>query len=331
MRQLPTGAPESSEGAQEALLAADGILRRSVEIEGRRVSYLTTTRRGAGPTVLLIHGSGMSARCWINQFRGLASACRVLAVDLPGHGRSDAQPGSGVERYADAMGRLLAALGIGPVLLVGHSLGGAIAIALAHRRPEMVRGLVLLSSCARLLRTDGAWEGLLVWLPGAFRRLLFFSWAQRILFSPGAPARAIGLGMGELCSCRPETIRQDLRAALAMDVTSPARLLGVPTRILCGSRDRVTPPALSEELRALIPRSRLTVVDGAGHMLPLEAPEQVNQAVLELAGSLGPPAGRTPAARVRRRRALVRRALQRTAGVMARLSRALRRRSTAKP
>ncbi len=126
------------------------IARRFVELDGRRVSYLTAGDSAAAPSILLIHGSGMSAGAWVNQLRGSLKAFRVAAIDLPGHGKSDPIPQASVEGYAETVAEFLEALGSGPVLVVGHSLGGAIAIALAAQRPHAVTGLVLLASCAKL-------------------------------------------------------------------------------------------------------------------------------------------------------------------------------------
>lgn len=234
----------------------------------------------------MIHGSGVSASYWLNQVRGLGKALRVVAVDLPGHGESDPVEEASVEKYAEVAAGVLEVLGARPAIVAGHSLGGAVAIALAARRPDTVRALVLLSTCAKLPPVDGSWERLLAYLPGALRKVLFFSMAKKILFAPGAPSRAVSLGMQELRACRPETILKDLEAAKTMDMTEPARRLDVPTLVLCGSRDRLTPPALSAQLGELIPRSRLRTIEGAGHMLLLEVPERVNREMLSFAGSV---------------------------------------------
>jgi len=162
-------------------------------------------------------------------------------------------------------------------------------MALAARRPGAVRGLVLLSSCEKIPQSDGAAERLLAALPGPLRRMVFFSMARKVLFAPGAPAGAVTLGMEELRSCRPETLLKDMRAAEAMDLGGPAARLDVATLILCGSRDKLTPPALSARLTGLIPRSRLRIIEGAGHMLPLECPDRVNEEILEFAVALGAP------------------------------------------
>lgn len=263
------------------------VLRRVIEVGGTRISYLTTDRspESAHQTILLVHGSGVSARSWTAQLEGLGQTLRVLAIDLPGHGESDPIPEATVEGYADAARAFLEALPSGSVFVAGHSLGGAVAVTLAGRHPKVVKGLILLSTCARLPESDGFLEGLLPYLPGPIRKIVFFSMAKKILFAPGARGRAVHLGMEEIRACRPETILKDVAMAKHMDLAEAARGLRVPTLILCGSRDRLTPPAHSERLNDLIPGSRLLILEEAGHMLPLEAPERVNRQILEFVGS----------------------------------------------
>jgi pimeloyl-ACP methyl ester carboxylesterase len=285
------------------------ITRGVVEVKGRRISYLSAGGPAGGQTILLIHGSGVSARYWVNQLRGLGGAVRVLAIDLPGHGESDPTDAASIEAYSDAVTGALDALGTGPVIAAGHSLGGAIVIALAARRPDAVTGLVLLSACVKIPHTDGSGERWLAALPGPLRKIVFFSMAKKLLFGAGAPAQAVSLGMQELRTCRPETILKDVAAAKAMDLTEQAARLDLPTLILCGSRDRLTPPALSERLGELIAGARLRIIEGAGHMLLLEVPERVNQEVLEFAGAAVARPDAARAAQRRRGRSLLRRLL----------------------
>ncbi len=262
------------------------ILRRYVELDGRRISCLTAGDPASGTPLLLIHGSGVSAGYWVNQLLGLRDAFRVMAIDLPGHGKSDPIPNASVETYADTVAKFLTAVIPRPVMVAGHSLGGAVAMALAARRRDIVTGLVLLASCAKLPQAESPGERLLAFLPGPLRRILFFSMAQKLLFAPGVPMGAVSIGMQELRSCPPETILTDVQAARAMDLSEQAAKIDVPTLVLCGSRDRLTPPELSEQLRTLIPRARLGIIEGAGHMLLLEVPERVNQAILDFAKTL---------------------------------------------
>jgi pimeloyl-ACP methyl ester carboxylesterase len=283
---MTLGGGGNLEPDRRARTARSEMARQVVGPAGSRMSYLVAPHRAAGPTVLLIHGSGVSAGYWVNQLLGLGRALRVVAIDLPGHGASDPIEGASIEAYAEATAQFLQLLGASPVIVAGHSLGGAVAIALAARHPDAVAGLVLLSSCAKLPPVDNSWERWLPYLPGALRKVLFFSMAKKILFAPGSSSRAVSLGMQELRSCRPETILQDVLAARTMDLTDQATRLKVPALLLCGSRDRLTPPALSEQLGVLIPRARLRTIEGAGHMLLLEEPERVNQEILAFARSI---------------------------------------------
>jgi pimeloyl-ACP methyl ester carboxylesterase len=266
------------------------VVRHFLGQNGKRISYLAAEGAQAGtrPAILLLHGSGVSARSWTFQLQDLGHALRVLAIDLPGHGESEPIDEVTLDGYASTARGFLDALGTGPVLVVGHSLGGAVAQVLAARHPQMVRGLVLLSTCAQLPGRGGVPQSFYRYLPGSIQKVLFLSTARKILFSPFAVRQATALGMDELQACRPETILKDVAAAQAMDLREVARKLRVPTVILCGGRDNLTPPALSERLSELIPGSRLLIVEGAGHMLPLEAPGRVNQEILDFVNSVTP-------------------------------------------
>jgi pimeloyl-ACP methyl ester carboxylesterase len=267
------------------------VVRRHVGEDGKRISYLAAEGAGAGnhPAILLLHGTGVSARSWTLQLQNLGHALQVLAIDLPGHGESDPTDQATLEGYADAAHSVLDALGTGPVFVAGHSLGGAVAQVLAVRHPEVVRGLALLSTCVKLPETDGCLQRLYRYLPAPIRKVLFLWMANKILFSPSASRQAVFLGMEEILACRPETTLKDVAAAQAMDLQEITQNLRVPTIILCGDRDRVTPLALSDRLNELIPGSRLLIVKGAGHMLPLEAPGQVNRELLAFVNSVARP------------------------------------------
>src|SRR2546428_7366721 len=243
----------------------------------------------------------MTARSWVRQLQELGGALRMVALDLPGHGESDPLPGVSVEEYAAVVAEFLIALECGPVVVIGHSLGGAIAIALAARHPALVRGLVLIASCVKLPLVDSVGERLVAYLPGPLRRLLFFSMVKKVLFAPEASADAVAITMQELRACRPETILNDVRAARAMDLTEQAGGLDVPTLVLAGSRGRLTTPALAERLSALIRGSRLCILDGAGHIVSLEAPQWVNREIVAFVESLDAPPRSADAAGGRKR------------------------------
>jgi len=264
----------------------ENIRREELRLDGRRVSYLCAGGDHDRPTLAFLHGSGMSARYWSAQLHALASAARVLAIDVPGHGESDARGDASLATYADVTARVIDALGAWPALVVGHSLGGAVAIMLAARRDADVCGLVLLSTCARLPAVSTAAQWLWASIPTPLRRVIFCLNARDLLFAAGASPAAIALGMHELRTCRAHTLAADVAIARGMNLETTAAALRVPTLILCGSRDRVTPPALSRSLHETIAGSHLQIVDGVGHMLLIEAPDAVNRAIAGFVAAL---------------------------------------------
>jgi len=265
--------------------ASDRIVRRCLDVDGRKVSYLTVDNASTAATLLLIHGAGVSARTWVNQLRGLSDVLRPIAIDLPGHRESDPVSDPTLATYADTAYQALRQLATGPAFVAGHSLGGAVAQVLVTRHPEMVRGLVLVSTCARVPPEDGS-QRLLGFVPAPFRRAVFLWAVRKTLLAPSASTNAIELTLEEIRSCRPETIQSDTAIGRAMDLASTAQQLRVPTLILCGGRDRLTAPGLSQQLCGMIAGSRLQIVPGAGHMLPLEAPEVLNRAIREFVASV---------------------------------------------
>jgi len=263
------------------------IVRRFLEAEGGRVSYLTVDGAQAPETLLLIHGAGVSARTWVNQLRGLTDALRPIAIDLPGRCGSDPTSDPTLATYAHIACQALERLHTGPVFVAGHSLGGGVAQLLAMRHPDKVKGLILISTCAKVPPADGAMK-LFGFVPPPFRRVVLLWMSGRVLFAPSTSWQAIQLTLNEIRDCRLATLQSDAAVGRAMDLVSTAQRLRVPTLILCGGRDRLTVPALSQQLNALIPGSRLEIVPSAGHMLPLEAPEIVNRTIRDFVHTVTP-------------------------------------------
>lgn len=235
--------------------------------------------------MLLIHGAGVSARTWVSQLRGLADTLRPIAIDLPGHRESDPIAEPTLTVYAETAYRALEYLDAGPVFVAGHSLGGAVAQLLAARHPDRVKGLILISTGAKVSSGDGG-QRLLEFVPAPFRRAVFLWAVRKVLLAPSATPDAVDLTLDEIRSCRPETIQHDTAMGRAMNTERIAQGLRVPTLVLCGGRDRLTVPALSRQLGALIAGSRLEMVPHAGHMLPLEAPAVVNQALRDFVSAV---------------------------------------------
>ncbi|MFL7813904.1 MAG: alpha/beta fold hydrolase [Anaerolineales bacterium] len=230
----------------------------------------------------LIHGAGGHRLSWPSGLRRL-SGWRVYAPDLPGHGKSG---GPGLQRIAD-YGETLAgwihSLDLPKVFLVGHSMGGAIALWLAVQHPELVRGLVLISTGARLpvnlalIEELSTPQGALA----AVDRILGWS------FNPGTPKPLIEGVRKAMLETRPSVLAGDFLACDAVDLRSELAGISLPTLVLVGENDKMTPLKYSEELAVEISGAELQVIRGAGHMLPLEAPERVEEALRMFLESCG--------------------------------------------
>ena len=260
---------------------------RSVLLHGRPVTY---AQAGSGPVLLLIHGMGGTLENWQAVIEPLARQHTVVAPDLPGHGAS--APGAGdysIGALAAGLRDLLVALGHERATLVGHSLGGGIAMQFAYQFPEITERLVLVSSgglgpeVSAILRAAA--------LPGADR----FIATTAVLGSTVGTAVARGLAVVGL---RPNTdvaevargyaslVDRDRRAAFLATLrgvigTSGQRVdagdrlylaEGMPVLIIWGARDPIIPVHHGENAHEAIPGSRLEVFGGVGHLPQLEAP-----------------------------------------------------------
>jgi pimeloyl-ACP methyl ester carboxylesterase len=246
--------------------------RRIRPIAGRPAAWVEA---GSGPTVVLVHGAGGSADLWQPQFDGLADVARLVAIDLPGHGPLRGRGGASVPAYADWLAGFLTALDAGPVVLVGHSMGGAIAQTLALARPDHLTGLVLIGTAARLrvlprlveLLRDRSVEGL---------RLI-----RELSFTDGAPPEGVETFERVLREGAPLVTLGDFLACDRFDVRDRLAGIRVPTLVLTGAEDRLTPLKGGRILADTIPGARLVEVPAAGHFPQLEQPTPVNAAIRE--------------------------------------------------
>lgn len=247
-----------------------------MEAETTRLHYLVAAPgRANSPVLLLIHGTGSNAASWHYQLDGLRESARPFTVDLPGHGLSGRIDSPSVQAYAEAIAETFPHLHPGRFFVAGHSLGGAVALELALRYPERVRGIILLSTGAHfpaLAATPGLFLLTVAAVPGKFRDLFL---------GEGVSAEALALARAAMADCPPEVIRADVSAAKVFDARAALPSLRHPVLILCGSEDHITPPRYATWLKEGLPDARVMLIPGAGHMLPLERPAEVNAAITE--------------------------------------------------
>ncbi len=240
-------------------------------------------QRGApqgGPVLVLVHGAGGSHLDWPAELRRLAGV-RVLALDLPGHGRSGGSGRTSISAYRATVSAFLEALDLAHVILAGHSMGGAIAQDMALHAPAPLAGLVLIATGARLRVTPEIREGLVT----NRERTLDFIISHE--YGPGASQQLLRLGRSRLAETQPDVLQGDYAACHAFDVTSDLERIRLPVLVIGGSADQMTPPKYAAYLAEHIPGARLRLIEGGGHMVALEHPTAVAQAIADFILSLG--------------------------------------------
>lgn len=270
-----------------------GLEERRVELAGVRLRYLGG---GAGPPVVLLHGLGGAALNWIELLPSLLERHRVVVPDLPGHGRSGRlPPRATMTTYAEAVAGLIEHEGASPALLAGHSFGGLVALRLAQRRPQLVRGLLLaapagIASSAPVARAAIYVTGIVRpsrWVAPLRHRYAAQAWYRRALFRPWfvsdplslSPRAAIGFLEG---SSEHVDLRTAGRALVRDDPRHDLEGVGCPVVIVWGARDPQLPLDDAFEYTRRL-RARLRIVADCGHLVIGEAPGACLDALDELA------------------------------------------------
>lgn len=267
--------------------------RRTVEHGGCRLSF---TVRGAGPRVLFIQGTGLHGDGWLPQVDGLADSYECLTFDNRGMGRSVPESGRGlgserltVGQMADDALAILDAAGWESAQVVGHSLGGLVALEMALRSRERVRSLALLCTFPRG-RDATALTGKMIRLglrtmigTRRTRRLAFLEMVSplpdgRSTEERDAFARSLEPLFGHDLADHPPVVRRQLAAMNACDLTSRlGELAGMPTLVMTAEHDVIAKVEPGKRLAAGIPGARYVEMAGAGHGVTIERAGEVNE------------------------------------------------------
>jgi 3-oxoadipate enol-lactonase len=259
-------------------------------INGFRLAY-GDRGRGRETTLLLVHGFPLDRRLWAAQARAFAAAARVVTPDLRAHGKSEIVPGPlTMDQHADDLVALLDHLKIRRAVVGGLSMGGYIAFAFWRRHPDRVQGLILAdtraepdsaaaqtgrdAAIARVQQTGAAAyaDEMLPRLlaPDSLASVKIVGTARRMMAEQ--PVAGMSGALGGLRD------RSDSRSTL-LTIT-------VPTLVVVGESDMITPPADAQAMTAMIPGARLVVIPKAGHLSPLENPRAFNASVRAFLRSL---------------------------------------------
>jgi 3-oxoadipate enol-lactonase len=254
--------------------------------DGARIHYNAFGRRGA-PAVLMIQGLGADKHGWDMQRFMLAPRYRVIAFDNRGAGRSDKPFGTySIEQMADDAVAVLDADGVAAAHVVGASMGGAISQLMAVRHPTRVLSLTLACTACR----NQPWRRELLerWMEAALERGMgaMTREAARWVIAPRSFRRLVPTfgWLGPLAMGRPaHSFAAQVRAILAADeeLADDLRLITVPTLVMVGNQDILTPRGDSEEIAERIPGAELVVISGAAHGFMIEHASTFNKILMD--------------------------------------------------
>lgn len=255
--------------------------------------------RGSGPTFVLSHGVTIDSRVWAKQFEALPErGVRVVAFDHRGHGQSSVgESGYSLENLGADVCTALEVLDLRDVILVGHSMGGLAAQSFVLADPdvarERVRGLVLLSTFARTplaaLSSRGPGARVAGWLDLAavMQRPQLGTMVARLGFGREPLASHVELTRRMLAECSPDTAREAIEPLLGVDLLDDLARIDLPTLVIGGTADLLTPPSEARRIAEHIPGARLELVERAGHMIMLERADTFHELLFDFAREVG--------------------------------------------
>lgn len=244
------------------------------EIGEKKIEYYASRSHASSsrdPFIVFIHGSGGTYHPWIPLLDLLSEFCNALAISLTGHGGSTPQSKPSIDSYVKDVDDVLSQLPAPPILC-GHSLGGAIVITYALLHPEKIRGIILVGTGAKL-RVSQAILNMLRQNPAEYITLTTTSmFSKRFQEEHKEKVRQYTEWM---TLSTPEIRLADFEACDTFNRMEDISHISLPTLILVGEKDFMTPPKYAVYLQEQIPSSSLEIVPEAGHLVPFEKPKEL--------------------------------------------------------
>jgi pimeloyl-ACP methyl ester carboxylesterase len=254
-------------------------------VNGATLNY---QEQGTGTPLVLLHGFPLDSRIWREQLTGLSDRFRVITPDLRGFGQSKSNDAFTMESLADDVHALLADLGALPAIIGGLSMGGYVMLAYAKKYPTDLRGLMLIDTKAEGDTPEGK-EGRqkmidLARSQGA--KAVADQMMPKMLAPDADKSRPqVKRELDQIMASQtPLTIEHALSAMRDRpDMAAHLPSVAVPTLVIVGEHDAITPPAGAEKMTKAVPRATYVLIRGAGHMSPMEQPQQVTDAMRRFA------------------------------------------------
>jgi pimeloyl-ACP methyl ester carboxylesterase len=254
---------------------------KTVKIQGLPIAYEDL---GEGKAIVFVHGACENSLFWNHQ-KILSDRFRIVALDLPGHGESvpsiDAQQIS-IKRYSDIVSDFIEEICPEKAVIVGHSMGGAIALsnAIDHRRN--LKGAVLVATGAKLGVLPSIREGI---------RTKFDETVKSVVgprqFSSKTNLETIRFVTDEILKCKNEIASADYEACNGFDVRQKLQTISLPTLIVVGEEDKMAPVTWSVYMKENIPKAKMVVLRDSSHLPMLERPSEFNSHLTEFVMSVG--------------------------------------------
>jgi pimeloyl-ACP methyl ester carboxylesterase len=257
-----------------------------VVVDGRDAHAATggVPLTGDGPVVVLIHGAGMDGTIWQLQTRYLAHrGVRALAVDLPGHGRSDGDALATIEDMADWVARFITAAGLNAAHIVGHSMGSFIALELASRHAAVTKSITVCGTSTAMpvhpqLLADATDN-----LPAAAALMAAWGHAKpaHVGLNPTPGLWMLGGAQALVENSRPGVLASDFRACAGYSgALTAAGKVSCPATVVIGLGDKMTPPKGGRALAAALPSATVIELPNIGHSMMTESPRTIRNAIV---------------------------------------------------
>ena len=226
-------------------------------------------------TIVFIHGSGGSGRFWEAQVEGLVERVNTVAIDLPGHGRSGKDGKNKVEDYARAVLEFIEVADIPHPVPCGLSIGGAVVQQLLLDFAKQFQAGILIGTGAKLKVLPAIFEAI------ENDYVAFVEMAYKFATSEKTDAQKVQLFKQDMVGCPPRVTYGDFQACNEFNVMERLNEINVPVLIISAEEDKLTPPKYADFLESAISNTTRVHISDAGHIVPMEKPQEVNPAIIE--------------------------------------------------